>query len=56
MLLRVAGKEAAFPLRLTATASDHKMRVEPIEVMVFDDRGKVTAMKSPLVGGRRHQL
>jgi steroid delta-isomerase len=44
--LRVSGNEAAFQFRLTVTAGDHKMRVEPIEVMVFDVRGKVTAMKA----------
>lgn len=44
--LRVSGNEAAFQFRLTVTAGDDAMRVEPIEVMVFDDRGKVTAMKA----------
>jgi steroid Delta-isomerase len=28
------------------TAGDNKMRIEPIDVMVFDDRGKVSAMKA----------
>jgi steroid Delta-isomerase len=44
--LRVAGNEAAFQFRLTVTAGDSKMRIEPIDVMVFDDDGKVTAMKA----------
>jgi steroid Delta-isomerase len=44
--LRVAGNEAAFQFRLTVTAGDHRMVIEPIDVMVFDDRGKVTAMKA----------
>jgi len=44
--LRVAGHEAAFHFRLTVTAGDNKMRIEPIDVMVFDDRGKVRAMKA----------
>lgn len=44
--LRVSGNEAAFQFRLTMTAGENAMRVEPIEVMVFDDRGKVTAMKA----------
>ncbi len=43
--LRVSGNEAALQFRLTVTAGDNAMRVEPIEVMVFDDRGKVSAMK-----------
>ncbi|CAM4472862.1 Steroid Delta-isomerase [Mycobacterium basiliense] len=44
--LRVSGNEAAFQFRLTVTAGTNKMRVEPIEVMVFDDAGKVSAMKA----------
>ena len=44
--LRVAGNEAAFQFRLTATAGEHRMVIEPIDVMVFDNRGKVTAMKA----------
>jgi steroid delta-isomerase len=44
--LRVAGNEAAFHFRLTITAGDTKMRIEPIDVMVFDARGKVSAMKA----------
>ncbi|SPM35364.1 Ketosteroid isomerase-related protein [Mycobacterium rhizamassiliense] len=44
--LRVAGNEAAFHFRLTITAGDTKMQIEPIDVMVFDGRGKVSAMKA----------
>ncbi|MCV7010739.1 nuclear transport factor 2 family protein [Mycobacterium gordonae] len=44
--LRVSGNEAAFHFRLTITAGDNKMRIEPIETMVFDSDGKVTAMKA----------
>jgi steroid Delta-isomerase len=44
--LRVAGNEAAFQFRLTVTAGEHRMVIEPIDVMVFDDRGKVAAMKA----------
>ena len=44
--LRVAGSEAAFQFRLTVTAGEHKMVIEPIDVMVFDNRGKITAMKA----------
>lgn len=44
--LRVAGNEAAFQFRLTVTAGEHKMVIEPIDVMVFDERGKITAMKA----------
>jgi steroid Delta-isomerase len=44
--LRVSGNEAAFQFRLTVTAGDHKIQIEPIETMAFDDDGKVTAMKA----------
>jgi steroid delta-isomerase len=44
--LRVAGHEAAFHFRLTITAGDSKMLIEPIDVMVFDDAGKISSMKA----------
>ncbi len=44
--LRVAGNEAAFHFRLTVIAGDHRMLIEPIDVMAFDDDGKVTSMKA----------
>ena len=44
--LRVAGHEAAFHFKLTITAGDSKVLIEPIDVMAFGDDGKVTAMKA----------
>ncbi|MCV7098833.1 nuclear transport factor 2 family protein [Mycobacterium palustre] len=44
--LRVAGNEAAFQFRLTVTAGEHRMVIEPIDVLVFDAHGKVAAMKA----------
>lgn len=46
--LRVSGNEAAFHFRLTVGGGSGgaKMLIEPIETMVFDDSGKVTAMKA----------
>jgi steroid Delta-isomerase len=44
--LRIAGNEAAFQFRLTMTASDGRIVIEPIDVMVFDDEGKIAAMKA----------
>ena len=44
--LRVAGNEAAFQFRLTVTAGEHRMVIEPIDVMAFDDSGRITAMKA----------
>ena len=54
--VRVAGNEAAFKFRLTVTGGDSRMRIEPIDVMVFDDRGKVTAMKAYWSAGDMRQL
>ena len=44
--LRVAGNEAAFHFALTITNGDHRMRIEPIDVMVFDGDGKIAGMKA----------
>lgn len=45
--LRVAGNEAAFHFRLTLTAADSsRMRIEPIDVMAFNDAGQIVAMKA----------
>jgi steroid delta-isomerase len=44
--LRVAGNQAAFQFRLTIKAGNGGMLIEPIDVMVFDDDGKVTGMKA----------
>ena len=44
--LRVCGGEAAFQFRLTIVAGEHRMVIEPIDVMTFDERGKITAMKA----------
>ncbi|MGV9803219.1 nuclear transport factor 2 family protein [Mycobacterium sp. NPDC003449] len=44
--LRVAGHEAAFHFRLTLDFGDSGMRIEPIDVMVFDGDGKIASMKA----------
>ncbi len=44
--LRIAGNEAAFGFRLTVAAGDSRTLIEPIDVMVFGDDGKVAAMKA----------
>ena len=44
--LRIAGNEAAFQFRLTVKGGDAGMRIEPIDVMVFNADGKVAAMKA----------
>jgi steroid delta-isomerase len=44
--LRVAGHEAAFHFRLTMDFGDNAIRIEPIDVMVFDSEGKIASMKA----------
>src|ERR1700749_4031842 len=44
--LRVAGNEAAFKCRLPVTGGEHRRVSEPIDVMVFDSRGKIASMKA----------
>lgn len=44
--LRVAGHEAAFHFRLELDFGDSGMRIEPIDVMVFDSEGKIASMKA----------
>jgi steroid Delta-isomerase len=44
--LRIAGNEAAFGFRLTVAAGERGILIEPIDVMVFGEDGKVTAMKA----------
>jgi steroid Delta-isomerase len=44
--LRVAGHEAAFLFAITVGAGEQRIRIEPIDVMVFDGEGKIAAMKA----------
>jgi steroid delta-isomerase len=44
--LRVAGNEAAFHFRLTMDFGNSSMRIEPIDVMVFNGDGKIASMKA----------
>ena len=44
--LRVAGNEAAFLFRLIVDYGENRMRIEPIEVQVFDEDLKITSMKA----------
>lgn len=44
--LRVAGREAAYQFRLTVSAGDNRMVIEPIGVMSFNGDGKVVSMKA----------
>lgn len=44
--IRIAGNQAAFAFRLEADTPDGKLSVRPIDVMTFDDAGKVTSMRA----------
>jgi len=44
--LRVAGHEAAFQFVITVGPDGGRMRIEPIDVMVFNGDGKIASMKA----------
>jgi steroid Delta-isomerase len=44
--LRVSGNEAAFLFRLIVIAGENRLVIEPIDVMVFNEDGKIAAMKA----------
>jgi steroid delta-isomerase len=44
--IRVGGREAAFAFAITVSVAGSKIRIEPIEVMTFDDYGHITSMKA----------
>ena len=46
LTLRVAGHEAAFLFAITVGAGEHRIRIAPIDVMVFDGEGKIASMKA----------
>lgn len=43
---RVAGSEAAFAFELVTRAGDQTYTLAPIDVMTFDDDGRITAMRA----------
>lgn len=46
LALRVAGHEAAFMFAITVGSGEHRIRIEPIDVMAFDGEGRIKAMKA----------
>jgi steroid delta-isomerase len=44
--VRVAGQEAAFQFAITFDAGDDRMRLEPIDTLVFNTEGRITALRS----------
>ncbi|WP_213575460.1 nuclear transport factor 2 family protein [Rhodococcus sp. USK13] len=44
--LRIAGNTAAFHFSLVTELGEQKLEIAPIDVMTFDDDGKITTMKA----------
>ena len=44
--LRVCGHEAAFQFAITFDAGGGRMRLEPIDTVVFDEDGRITSLRS----------
>lgn len=44
--VRIAGNEAAFAFELVTKAGDQTYTLAPIDVMTFDDDGKITSMRA----------
>ena len=42
----VAGKECAFPMLAELTMNDQKLYIDVIDVMTFNDDGKITSMRA----------
>lgn len=46
LALRVAGHQAAFMFGITVGSGEHRIRIEPIDVMVFNSDGSIASMKA----------
>ena len=46
VLLRVAGHEAAFVFNITFTTGDARMRLEPVDTVVFNADGRIASLRS----------
>ncbi len=46
LFARVAGNEAAFSFELATRAGDQTFTLAPIDVMTFDDDGRITSMRA----------
>ncbi|WP_205473871.1 nuclear transport factor 2 family protein [Nocardioides sp. SYSU D00038] len=44
--VRIAGNEAAFEFELVSRAGDQTYTLSPIDVMTFDDDGRITSMRA----------
>ncbi|MBM9458501.1 nuclear transport factor 2 family protein [Nocardioides sp. zg-536] len=43
---RVAGNEAAFAFELVTIVGEKKLTLAPVDVMTFDDEGRITSMRA----------
>lgn len=46
LTVRIAGGQAAFQFELASTVGDKTYTLAPIDVMTFDDDGKITSMRA----------
>lgn len=44
--VRIAGKHAAFMFVLVTKFGDQRLTITPIDVMAFDDEGRITSMRA----------
>lgn len=46
LAVRIAGNEAAFHFEVITDAGEMKVNLSPMDVMTFDDEGKITSMRA----------
>ena len=46
LTLRIGGSTAAFHFRVVTKAGDQIYEIEPIDIMTFDDEGRITSMRA----------
>ena len=46
MFVKAAGDTAVFQFRIVTTFGDTSIQIEPVDIMVFDEEGKITAMRA----------
>ncbi|MEN0140521.1 MAG: nuclear transport factor 2 family protein [Rhodococcus sp. (in: high G+C Gram-positive bacteria)] len=46
LTLKIAGNSAAFHFSLVTDLGEQKLEISPIDVMTFDDDGKITSMRA----------
>src|SRR5690606_37222028 len=46
LTLRIGGSTAAFHFRVVTKAGEQTYEIEPIDIMTFDDEGRITSMRA----------